>query len=264
MKVFLTLLFLFSTIKYSFAQDDYGLNNNDESIKKLKVKSLAIYFFKKEADSILTTINTYDSFGGRLSCKGFSSDGSLLSSDTFIYDTNHYLVKQVRYSGNKISYESTFTNNENGKMLKQIMTGDSLYYEVLCSYDKNGRITSSVGYDNKKDTTVISYTYNKKGLVKKHTIVDNKKDSTVIFTSYNSSGKVIKRKKIYPESRYFSKLKYNGNGENYEVTTTIISDKPTTVNKVTYSYYPNGLAYQRIFYKNKKPIITESSYYTYY
>lgn len=264
MKLSLILLFLFLTGKYSFAQNDYGYGNDKEIIKTTKVKTLTIYYFLSKSDSILTHINIYDSIGGQLSSKMFSKDGTISRSDTFIYDANHYLVKQITSDGNQKRHESTFTNNSYGKILNQTTIGDSIYYHSIIIYDENGRVIRSIIYDDKGDTTLHNTFYNRKGFIAKYVISNKLNGTTVIKFDYNSSGKITKRKSVDPKTQYFAEFKYKSNGNCYEVTTTTTSNKQKSVTKLIYSYYSNGLTYEKFIFVNDKPIGLERTYYTYY
>src|SRR5215212_6012095 len=115
MKITILLILLSFNINHSFAQfEDYGFLNNEKIIKSNKVKTLAIYSFENKSNRKLTQFNIYDSLGGRLSLNMLSPDGKVTSHDTFFYDANHYLVKHIHYSGNKIAFESTYTNDAQG------------------------------------------------------------------------------------------------------------------------------------------------------
>lgn len=264
MKLLLILLFLFSTDNFLFAQYDYGYGNNKELIKTAKVKTLSVYYFKAESDSILTHVNSYDSLGNSQNTIMYGSDGNIASSNTFIYNEKNLVIKQVHSNAKKIIYESTFTYDTSGKILNQLLRGDSLHWQFINSYDEHGRIIKSINYDTTSDTTVINTFYNRKGLVEKNTIWSKQNGTTVSTFDYNAKGKMVKKKTIYPDSRYFSTFKYNASGNNYEITTTITSDKRKEVNKILYSFYTNGLTFTKIFFVNNKPINVEKTYYTYY
>jgi len=264
MKLLLVLLFLFSTDNFLFAQYDYGYGNNKELIKTAKVKTLSVYYFKSESDSILTHVNSYDSLGNSQNTIMYGSDGNIVSSNTFIYNEKHLVIKLIHSNGSKIIYESTFTYNASGKILNQVLSGDSLHLQVINSYDEHDRIIKSINYDNTGDTTIINTFYNRKNFVEKSIIWNRQNGTTVTAFDYNAKGKMVKHKTISPDSRYLSTFKYNANGNNYEITTDMTTDKRKEFSKILYSFYTNGLTFTKIFFVNNKPINVEKTYYTYY
>ncbi|HMK05449.1 MAG TPA: hypothetical protein VK489_14710, partial [Ferruginibacter sp.] len=222
MKPYILLFFCFFTVKNVFAQHgDYGYGNSQDIIKQNRVKTLAIYYFRNELDSTLTAINTFDSWGNLLSYKKFSKDGNVITSDTSIYDANHYLVKKIQYEGNKEKHVMTYINNADGKLLSQTVVGDSMYYYNSTIYDENGRLIKAITYGNNVDTTLYNSFYNKKGLLVKNIILDKINGNTVITTDYNAKGRIASKKKVVPGSEYFTVFKYKPNGDNYVVTTTV-------------------------------------------
>lgn len=144
------------------------------------------------------------------------------------------------------------------------MKGDSMNYNNTITYDENGRPIRSISYNEYRDTTISNTFYNRKGLVTKNVISNKLNGTTVITMDYNSSGKITKRKIVDSKSQYFAEYKYKPNGDSYEITTTITSNKKKTVTKIIYTYYSNGLTYEKIFFMNNKPIGLERTYYTHY
>lgn len=244
MKLSALLLCLLCNIQYSFAQFEYWAENDNETIKKAKVKTLFLYYFQNKTDSILFCINNYDSLGGLVSAKTFARDGSITGVDTFIHDQNHYLIKIIDSDVNKIRSETVIKNNSSGKPIAyQTIINDTTSYSSINHYDENGRFIKSITYDNKGDTMIVTTFYNQRGLMIKNIFTDKQNGTIIINTDYDSSGKLLNRIKTDSVAIYISEFKYDSHGKNYEIKTTIISKKKKTVSKTEYIYYPNGLTF---------------------
>lgn len=241
MKIFL-FLFILCIHKHSAGQHNYGYKNDAEMIKRTKVKTLSIYHFINESDSTLTHFNAYDPFGKQLSAKTFYHNGTITLSDTFIYDTNHYLVKTVSTGTHKKLYENTYENDHKGRVLHLIMTGDSVYYESIFRYAKNGRYVESLNFSNKGDTVIIKTWFDRKGLIKKNITTDKKGNSVIekdgVFTFINKTPPktAAVTEPLEPAKRYKTLYSYYPNGLTFEAV-TFIDDKPSRVEKTFYTYY---------------------------
>ncbi|HRI24425.1 MAG TPA: hypothetical protein PLZ45_07090 [Ferruginibacter sp.] len=267
MKFFSLISGLLLITGYSFAQYDYGYGNDKEHIQKAGVRSLSIYYFTTESDSILTHVNTYDRHGCRVSTRMLGSDGIVSRADTFIYDSNHLLSRQIAFSNGRLYYESVFTYNPSGKLLTQRVQGDSVNYYTGIVYDEAGRSLTSTGYDNRSaDTTVVQSFFDENDLLIK-SIVSSKQTGTSVYTrNYNARGKLVKIRRVDSGngSQQLTTYNYNKKGENDEVINTITSKKQKTVNKTFYTRYPDGLSFEKTGYMNNKPLGVERTYYSYY
>ena len=266
MKFLLFISFIFLYLKKTQAQVSDGFQNPKELIKLNRVHEKRVYFFKNEFDNQLTGIDTYDTLGNYLSSKMVSMNGTVSSTDTFIYDSNHHLIKKIHYDANNLRDEYNFTNNPDGKIIKsETLLRDSTTFHSVTSYEENNRLAKTVHYSNKYDPMTISSLYNEKGQLIKSTLFDKQNGTTVITCKYNSSGKIVSRNNITTDSKRFSEFKYDSNGNVYEVITTINSKhKKKEINKRRYSYYPNGLIYENFLFINNRQILSDKAYYTYY
>ena len=148
--------------------------------------------------------------------------------------------------------------------MEQILEGDSLYLHSYCTYDDNDRLIQLKNYGINGDSLLIHTFYNKKGGVKKRLLYNNQDGRTVTITDFNAAGKATKTKKVYSQFADFATLEYSAGKSNYKHSTPVIEKPPKTAIKNMYSYYANGLSYEKVFFINQKPVSVEKTFYTYY
>ncbi len=261
MKSFLLLMIMFLTT-YSL----YSQNRSQEfenMIKKNKVKTLKVYFFRNEKDSILTDIKEFDTSGFIINSKMIDSLGNVITNDSSFYDNEHYLLKKVHYFNGKKDSESTLLYSTDRKMVQQIIIDDSTKMRVNSFYDENNRLIKSIIYDDKGDSTLMNTFYNKQGLNVKTTFFNKVYSSTVIY-KYNSLNKISKKVQSDSYSKYTSEFIYNLEGDLVESTTTSKLKKTEAVNKSRNIYNPNGLISETKFTMPNNSSFVNKTYYTFY
>lgn len=254
-------MLLFNYCK-SFAQ-----NNKEESyetiIKKNKVKSSTVYFFKNEKDSSISQSETFDAFGFMTSKNMFDSNGKVSILDTFYYDNNQVLLKKEQsYQAKKISVYA-YKYDSQGKVIFQNLIHDSGNLKGHSFYDAYNRITKSVNYDNNGDSSVFKTFYNKKGLLVKNTFVSGNVQSIIKF-KYNNYDKLIKKMQTDNYSEFITKYRYNDDGKLVESNFLSIYKDDEKISKTIFTYYTNGLIFDtKNIYPNKTSSF-QKTYYTYY
>lgn len=264
MKYSIILLILFYYVIDSKAQFNYEYINNKELIKANKVKSVNVFYFNSEFDSVLTDINTFDTSGYLLCRRSFSDDGHIIISDTSLYDVNHYLIKKINYDDTGIVYINTFVNNPRGKVISQTLSRDSIFTQMNSSYDEKDRLVKTIRIIIGVDTTITTFFYNAKGQDIKNISLSSKNGTSTITKEYNSAGKVQKQINLSQDSKYLFEFKYDKNGNNYEIISTSTDNNKKNTLRRLYSYYPDGLLFEKIIFRNNKPLGVYRAFYTYY
>jgi len=263
-RILLLAVIIYNSHKLS-AQFYFGNSISKSTYKVNRVKSLKIFSFESETDSTLTRITNYDTLGNPLSYRTFSKKGIITGIDTFIYDHNNYLIKQINSDGGNRIATSFITNDELGQEIKsETFIDNSLAFHSLKKYDSKNRLVKGSTWNYKNDSIVVKSFYNTEGLKTMTVIFDKNPDSTVILYNYDSNGNILNSYKNAFQSHSESVYTYNIKNNCVRIVTISTLKNETSTKKEEFSYYPNGLTYENLQYNKGKLTGTYKAHYTYY
>jgi len=243
---------------------EFGYGHTKEKIKDNHVRSLSIYNFINDKDSFLMAESYFNSSGDLYLHKEISEDGTLIFSDTLIYENGKLISKtQTGKSGNsamKYSYDA------NSELLANHYSSDSLNETVTSKKYKLRNGNRIVNYHSStRDSTVFENTYNKKGNLKRSLVTGSNKHITDVKMVYDWMGRLVERTSSSPANTVKTIYKYDKKGN--VIRLEIISGFKKNQNQITivlYSYYPNDLGYEEYRYFNRRLPSKKRIYYNYY
>jgi len=265
MKILSTVLLFLFIQHCSYAQSDYGYNNDKALIRKNKVSALSVYYYNTETDSLLTERHTYDTSGNQLLSLMVGKNGEVYRKDSFVYDLAGHLLRRYSADGTKDFMITRNYYDDRGRFAGSELEGDSMHYhQQIILYDEAGRIKKMAGYDEKGDTTIFENFYNRQGLLEQSVISNRQQGTTTHRTFYNAAGKAIRTSIISKGSTHLFEYKYNKAGMLYESNSKLVAGDRTTLNRLLYSYYTNGLSFEKIWFINRRPSMVNRVYYSYF
>ncbi len=173
--------------------DDSTLYTYDENGKLVK-ETISRFDYDENGEHIRTIVAICDEHGFQIEewVIEHHEEGDREIRHVFECDENGYRIKDVVYQNGNLTTIFLFTNDENGRVIKEVMLDaqNENQRTVYREYYENGHPKSNTYYRGETDIKELEYHYHENGIDKSYMIY-NENGELIYIVEYDEDGNVI-------------------------------------------------------------------------